>query len=65
MSRNGVIQPAIKKLKPKDFWIFSLKDHKYSVIGAAVQTIKRDNPGTDYSLKKNSDQQTLMVTRLS
>ena len=65
MSRNGVIQPAIKKLKPKDFWIFSLTEHKYSVSAAALQTIKRDNPGTDYSLKKNKEQQTLMVTRIS
>lgn len=63
MSRKGIIQPAIKSLKPNGFWIFDLNKHKYSVIGAAVQTIKRDNPGTDFELKKNSVQQTLMVTR--
>jgi len=63
MSRKGTIQPAIKSLKPNGYWIFDLKIHKYSVIGAAVQTIKRDNPGTDYSLTKNTVQQTLMVTR--
>jgi len=64
MSRNGIIQPTIKKLKPKDFWIFSLSDHKYSVIGSAVQTIQRDHPGQEYSLKKNKIQGTLMVTRI-
>jgi len=63
MSRKGVIQPAIKSLKLNGYWIFDLKQHKYSVIGSAVQTIKRDNPGTDYELKKNTAQQTLMVTR--
>lgn len=63
MSRKGIIQPAIKGLRPNKFWIFNLKEHKYSVIASAVQTIKRDNPGQDYELNKNKEQQTLMVTR--
>jgi hypothetical protein len=63
MSRKGIIQPAIKSLKLNGYWIFDLNKHKYSVISSALQTVKRDNPGTDYELNKNNVQQTLMVTR--
>lgn len=47
-----------------DSCIFNLENHKYSVIGAAVQTVQNDT-GVELSMKKNKINKTVTVTRIS